>query len=133
MGRGPQQFLRWIFDLFFKKTVPAAEPQKLHTATLTGELGRISTPATKHVVGETVHRQLQLVIQERDNKIKELEKEIRQMKVDGNQKDRKLEELNDSIERCTGKQAEIDRIRQREKYYRLKCDTLERKLKGQDQ
>ena len=79
-------------------------------------------------MGETVNRQLQLVIQERDNKIEELEKEIRQMKVDGNQKDRKLEELN---ERCTGKQSEIDRIR--EKYYRLKSDTLERKLKGQDQ
>ena len=84
-------------------------------------------------MGETVNRQLELVIQERqerDNKIKELEKEIRQMKVDGNQEDRKLEELN---ERCTRKQTEIDRIRQREKYYRLKCDTLEGELKEQDQ
>ena len=105
-----EEFLAKFFS--FPTNHSDSEPTTSHRGSLEGEKRKLG-------IGKTTTDE---EIRKRDDKIKELEQEVKE----NDQLELKLRE------RSISKQAEIDRLREREKYHRAKAERLEEKVQQQE-
>ena len=98
-----KSFLKETFDVP-KTQLPPSRP---HTATLGGKLVRLDTPSTSTVVGKSVKAE----IKSRDEKIQELEENVKRMQLEIDEKAKVLENLQ---KRNNKKQVKINSVRERE-------------------